>query len=156
MFIRRLSTALATGVFAAVTASAQTPTPPPTTAPAPFTAEQEARLLKLGHTYTTWMFTGKADSLAAAFDDKALEQIGGLDGVKERVRQSRERAGLETSVVVEKMTRRNGRPQFWHEGKFTAMPEDNLVIRWVLDIDTGKIVGGGMGPKSGTTAPDGG
>jgi hypothetical protein len=155
LFIRRLSSALATGVFAAVTASAQTPAPPPaTTTPAPFTAEQEARLLKLGHTYTMWMITGMADSLASAFDAKALESIGGIDGVRERTRTAMEHAGLETIVVVEKMTRRRGQPQFWHEGKFTGLADDNLVIRWILDIDTGKIVGAGMGPKAGTPAPD--
>lgn len=155
MFIRRLSSALATGVFAAVTASAQTPTPPPTAAPAPFTAEQEARLLKLGHTYTMWMITGKADSLATAFDAKAFESIGGLEGVKQRVQEAVDHLGLETTVIVEKMNRRRGQPQFWHEGKFTGLADDNLVIRWILDIDTGKITGAGMGPKATTPAPDG-
>lgn len=136
--------------------AAQTPTMAPAApaAAAKLTPEQEAKLLALGKTYTRWFLAGKADSLIAAMAPGTLEELGGVAGLEDVMARVTERAGLETKVVEEKMTYRNGQPQFWHAGEFSAFSEDELVIRWVMTPE-GKITGAGIGPKGQTPAPDG-
>jgi len=41
---------------------------------------------------------------------------------------------------------RNGKPQFWHTGRFSVMPEP-IQIRWVIEPD-GRISGARINPAS--------
>jgi hypothetical protein len=154
--IRSLAT-VAAALFGTAPLAAQT-TPAPAAAPAaapatPLSPAEEARLLELGKTYTRWFLTGKADSLVGAFAPDMAEKVGGVEGVQQMMNQIAERAGVETKVTEEKMTRRNGRPQFWHAGQFSDLEDDELVIRWVFD-QNGKIAGAGINPKANAPAPD--
>ena len=148
--IRSLATAaailLATTPLAAQTTPAPTLTPVAAT-PAPLSPADEARFLALGKTYTRWFLTGKADSLVAAIAPDRAEKVGGIDGLREGMNQVAEKAGVETKVTEEKLTRRKGQLQFWHAGAFTELEGDELVIRWIFE-DDGKISGIGIGPKS--------
>ena len=117
-------------------------------------APDDAALLTLGKKLTLWFFEGQADSLYAHLSAGAKEGAGGVDGVRQHMSEFTSRAGMEVEVLVEKMTRRNGKPQFWHEGSFANYPEA-LVIRWVFN-EQGEVDGVGMGPKGGTPEPDAG
>jgi len=147
---------LAAMSLAAAPLSAQVPAAPPAAAPAPppvLTPAQEARFLQLGKTYTRWFLAGKADSLAGVYETTALLRMGGVENIRQQMAQVADHAGTESAVLAEKMTRRNGWPQFWHEGQFTQFADEPIVIRWVMDAD-GHIVGVGLGPKSRTPAVD--
>ena len=134
--------------------AAQTPdTPPVLQAPVTLTAADSAHYLALGQKYTRWFLTGNADSLVAVVHPSALEGLGGLEGVREAQGRVAERAGIETKVVEEKLTRRRGRLQFWHAGTFSEMTDDQFVIRFLLD-ENGMIVGAGLGPKAQTPPVD--
>jgi hypothetical protein len=123
------------------------------TAHARMTPAEEQRFLALGKQYTRWFLNGFADSMSTAFDSTVLTQLGGANGIRDQMNVIAERGGSETRMLTEKMTLRNGQPQFWHEGEFSVFTNEPLVIRWVLNKD-GKIVGVGFGPKSSTPAPD--
>ncbi|MBK8002604.1 MAG: hypothetical protein IPK12_01385 [Gemmatimonadetes bacterium] len=142
MSVRALALALALGV-APGTVVAQAPAAP-----------DDAALMALGKKLTVWFFEGQADSLYAHLSDGAKANAGGVEGIRQHMSDFSSRAGSEMGVLVEKMTRRNGKPQFWHEGTFSNFP-DALVIRWVFN-DRGEVDGVGMGPKSGTPEPDAG
>lgn len=154
-------TLIPVALFALVTAplTAQTATPPaatPASAPAPMeklSPADEARFLALGKTYTRWFLSGKADSMIAVFSPETMEKMGGIEGLRGMMNQVAERAGVETKITEEKMTRRNTRPQFWHAGIFSDFTQDEIVIRWIFDIN-GKITGAGFGPKTQAPAPD--
>lgn len=145
-------------LLAAAPLAAQTPAPAAPTAPAPppakLTAEQETKLAALGKTYTRWFLGGQADSLAGAFDADMLARVQGVGGIAEMMGQIAERAGTQTKVVAEKLTYRNGKPQYWHEAEFSELADEPLVIRWVLSPE-GKIIGAGINPKSNAPPPDG-
>ena len=113
----------------------------------------EARFLTLGKQYTRWFLNGFADSLSAAVAPEVLENLGGADGIRDQMNLVAERAGSETKLLAEKMTMRNGKPQFWHEGEFALFTTEPLVIRWVLNLE-GKIIGVGINPKSSAPPPD--
>ena len=140
-------------VFAVAPLGAQiAPTPPPATAPLP--PAEEAHFMALGRTYTRWFLHGSTDSLADAVDMGTFLKSGGTTQLVANSQKVSEHAGTETKVLVEKMTRRKGVLQFWHEAEFTKLDAgDPLVIRWLMDSE-GKIVGMGLGLKSGTPAPD--
>ena len=140
-------------MFAAAPLSAQVaPAPPP--AVAPLAPADEARFLDLGRTYTRWFLHSDTDSLAGAMDMATFLKAGGTTQLVANSQLVSEHAGTESKLLVEKMTRRKGVLQFWHEAEFTKLDAgDPLVIRWLMDAQ-GKIVGMGLGLKSGTPAPD--
>lgn len=125
--------------------AAQETTPPPT--PTPLSAADSVHLMQLGHTYVQWLLHGRSDSLIGAMTTDFLNASGGPVGVAEHLAVLSERGGEESQQVAEKMTRRNGRPQFWHEGNFTLFTDEPLVIRFLFD-SAGKIDGIGLTPKS--------
>lgn len=127
--------------LAAIPLAAQTPTP------TPLSAADSTHLMELGRTYSRWLLAGRVDSLVSVMTPDFLESSGGAAGVSERMGQVAERAGQETRMLAEKMTRRNGRPQFWHEGEFALFTNEPLVFRFVFD-EKGKLAGIGMGPRS--------
>jgi hypothetical protein len=114
----------------------------------PFTAEETARFTALGKQATRYFFEGKADSLLGMIDSSAVEGVGGLDGIRGQMDRLAERAGVVVKVEAEMLTRRMGNPQWWHEASFSDFTQEPIVMRWVFNTD-GKIVGAGMGPKSG-------
>jgi len=145
-------------LLAAAPLAAQTPAPaaPPAAAPAPakLTAEQETKMTALGKTYTRWFLAGTVDSLAAVYDPKLLERVNGVAGIVEMMQQISEKAGFPTKVIAEKLTYRNGMPQYWYEAEFSEFAPEPVVIRWLLTPE-GKIIGSGINPKSAAPKPDG-
>jgi hypothetical protein len=145
-------------LLASAPLAAQTPAPatPPAAAPAPvkLTAEQESQMMALGKTYTRWFLAGAVDSLAAVFDAKLLERVNGVAGINEMVQQISEKAGFPTKVIAEKLTYRNGLPQYWYEAEFSEFAPEPVVIRWLLTPE-GKVIGSGINPKSAAPKPDG-
>lgn len=152
--MRRTPTLAAAALLFAAPLAAQNAAPvdPPAKA-APFSAADSARYTALGKNYTRWFLNGRADSLLAAMSPETAEKMGGIEAIRENMNRLAERAGAETKVVAEKLTRRRGLPQFWHEGEFSEIQGDAIVIRWVMDED-GKLIGAGLGPKSQTPPPD--
>lgn len=123
--------------------AAQDAPPPPFK---PFTEAENARYLARGKQVMGWFLAGNADSLVTAFGgemaaDMTIESVRGqMDGFAER-------AGTVSKVLVEKMTRRNGTPQFWWEADVTTFTAEPVVMRWLFDEQL-KIVGVGFNPKS--------
>ncbi len=153
MLLPLVAAALTAGPLAA---QSTPPTPPqtPPTAPQPakpFTAEETARYMALGRKVNTWFFEGYADSLYAIADSAARQGMGGLEGIQKQMEMFGTRAGPMMRVVEEKMTRREGRPQFWFEAEFVEYTQGTLVLRWVFN-EEGQLTGSGMGPKGGAKA----
>ncbi|MFN8645741.1 MAG: hypothetical protein U0104_03195 [Gemmatimonadales bacterium] len=117
------------------------------------TSLTDADYLALGRKYYDWFVSAEADSILAHLSPEAREGAGGLDGVHQAIVDFLTRAGVETELVEEKMTRRNGRPQYWRESRYASFTEESLVFRWVFN-DAGELDGVGMGPRSRTPAPD--
>lgn len=113
----------------------------------------DADYLALGRKYFDWFVAAEADSLLAHMSPEAREASGGVDGVNRAVTDFITRAGLESELVEERMTRRRGNPQYWREARYTTFVDEPLVFRWVFN-DKGEILGIGMGPKSRSPAPD--
>lgn len=146
---------IAATVLTAVTAplAAQTAEKPALKAPLTLTAADSARYLELGRTYTRWFLAGKADSLATGMDAEILEKQGGVEGIVALQGQIAERAGTQTRMIEQKLTRRNGMLQFWHAGEFSEIAGDEVVIRFIFN-DQGKVVGMGINPKTRAPAVD--
>lgn len=125
-------------------AAQDTPAPPP--AAKPFTAEEEARYLERGKQVMAWFHAGHADSIAAAMEASAAAQLT-RERVVELMDVYAERAGTPTKVLVEKMTRRNGVPQFWWEAEVVNFTDEPVVMRWLFNEQL-QIVGVGFTPKS--------
>jgi len=149
----RVCSIASAAILAAAPLSAQV-SPPAQPSPAPLSPAEEARFISLGRTYTRWFLHSDADSLAGAMDMGTFLKAGGTTQLVANSQLVSEQAGTERKVLVEKMTRRKGVLQFWHEAEFTKLEAgDPLVIRWLMDAQ-GKIVGLGLGLRSGTPAPD--
>lgn len=151
--LRRTLVSLALLWVSTVPLRAQTTVAAAAIVPAKLTPAEEARFLALGKEYTRWFLAGKADSLLAVLSPETVEKVGGIEGLREQMAQVADRAGIETKVVEEKLTRRKGQLQFWHAGQFSEVADDLVVIRWLLDRD-GKITGAGLGPLAQTPPPD--
>jgi hypothetical protein len=113
----------------------------------PFTAAETARYTAIGQAATRYFFAGHADSLIAMGDSAFQARVGGVDGIRQQVDMIGERAGMVLNVLDQKMTRRNGTPQFWYEAEMSNFTDEPIVFRWLINED-GKLVGAGMGPKS--------
>lgn len=127
-----------------LTAQNAPPAPPP--AAAPFTAAEEARYLERGKQVMAWFHAGHADSIAAAVESGYAAQLT-RDRIRELMDAYAERAGAATKVLAEKMTRRNGIPQFWWEAEVVNFTAEPVVMRWLFDEQL-RIVGVGFNPKS--------
>lgn len=140
MLPRTLRTALVAAALLPAAAAAQA-------------APDEAALLQLGRNATVWLILGQADSLLAHMTPETREKVGGADGILRQRDMLAARAGSEVKLLEEKMNRRMGNAQYWRESEFDQFTAEPIVIRWLFD-EQGMIVGAGMGPKSGTPAPD--
>ena len=142
----RVLAALGAAVIAIAPLAAQDSADGPTPAK-PFTASEEAHYLELGKKVNRWFFEGHADSIAAIADSGARSRMGDVDGIRQMMDQIAERGGVPLTVLAEKMTRREGRPQFWYEAEFSNFTAEPLVFRWLFN-DQDQLVGAGVGPKS--------
>jgi hypothetical protein len=142
--LRKMTTALAL-TLAALPLSAQDapPAPPPFT---PFAQDEHDRYLARGKQIMVWFLAGRADSLVGAVEPGYAEQLN-LDRIRELMDAFAERTGSVSKVLAEKMTRRNGMPQFWWEAEVVNFTDEPVVMRWLLN-ETGHIVGVGFNPKS--------
>ncbi len=111
---------------------------------------QEASVdsLALARQYTTWLYAGQGDSLAAHATSEAAESMGGVAGLSQVADVLAEHAGTELEVYEETWKRRNGACQYWRVAGFSGVDEP-VVLRWVLDRE-GRITGLGIGPESQT------
>jgi hypothetical protein len=113
----------------------------------PFTEVETERYMALGKQIQGWFLAGHADSILAVASPEVVERMGGIDGVRQQMDFFAERAGTVTKVVTEKLTRRNGTPQYWWEAEVTNFIEEPIVMRWLFN-EAGQLVGAGMNPKS--------
>ena len=146
MLLPFFAAAMVASPVAAQTAPAAPPTAP--AAPKPFTPEETARYMALGKKVNTWFFEGQADSIYAIADSSARVAMGGVEGIEQQLERFSLRAGAMLRVVDEKMTRREGAPQFWFEAEFAEFTDDALVLRWIFN-EQGQLTGAGMSPKGG-------
>ncbi len=153
---RRLIPSLAAALLLATPMAVQAQdTPEPVAPAAPFTAEESAHYLELGKRAVGYFFDGQADSLFAMMRPETQESVGGIDGIRQMMDQIGERAGMVLEVVDQKMTRRQGNPQFWWEANFSEFTMEPLVFRYIFD-ENDMIRGAGVGPKSASRAdPEG-
>jgi hypothetical protein len=98
--------------------------------------------MELGRKYTTWFYTGMADSLLANMDS-AFKARMTVDQIQEAMANVATRAGNEVTVVEEKFITRNGARQYWRAATMDILGEPFL-LRWVITPE-GKIAGVGMG-----------
>lgn len=146
MLLPFFAAAMVASPVAAQTAPAAPPTAP--AAPKPFTPEEHARYMALGKKVNTWFFEGQADSIYAIADSSARVAMGGVEGIEQQLERFSLRAGAMLRIVDEKMTRREGAPQFWFEAEFAEFTDDALVLRWIFN-EQGQLTGAGMSPKGG-------
>jgi hypothetical protein len=117
------------------------------------TSGQDAEYLTLGRKFYDWFISAEAESLLAHMDPDGRQGAGGVAGVNQAVADFLARSGVEQELLEEKVNRRRGHPQYWRESRYTTFTNEPLVFRFVFD-EQGQIIGVGMGPKSGTPAPD--
>jgi hypothetical protein len=117
------------------------------------TSGRDAEYLVLGRKYYDWFISAEADSLLAHMDSAGRQGAGGVAGVNQAVADFLARSGVEQELLEEKVNRRRGHPQYWRESRYTTFTNEPLVFRFVFD-EQGRIIGVGIGPKSGTPAPD--
>jgi hypothetical protein len=139
--------------LATAPASAQTAAP---TAPAASTAPavnwNDTQWILYGRQITEWFFAGQTDSVLAHSSPDVLERMGGAQGLTGARDELLARAGSETKVISDKMTKRKGNPQYWRESTYENAPEP-IVLRFVFNAQA-QVIGIGMGPRSQSPAPD--
>jgi hypothetical protein len=138
---------------AAAPAVAQTAAP---TAPAASTAPavnwNDTQWILYGRQIAEWFFGGQTDSILAHSSPDVLERMGGAQGLLGARDELLARAGSETKVITDKMTKRKGNPQYWRESDYENAPEP-IVLRFVFNAQA-QVIGIGMGPLSQSPAPD--
>lgn len=144
--------AAALAIVAVSPAVAQTAAPaaPATTAPA--VNYTETQWILYGRQVAEWFYAGQTDSILAHTSPDVLERMEGAKGLLEARDELLARAGSETEVITDKMTKRKGNQQYWRESKYETAPEP-IVLRFVFNPQA-QIIGIGMGPASQTPAPD--
>lgn len=113
----------------------------------------DSEYVALGRRLTHWFYDGQADSIFAHLSDESRERVGSASEILRRSDSFSAQAGVEQQLVVEKITRRRGQPQYWRESRYSNLAAEAIVIRWVFDAE-GRVTGVGMGPLSSTPAPD--
>ena len=146
-----LPTAALIFALAATPAAAQNAAPAAPAA-APAVNWTDTQWILYGRQVTEWFFAGQTDSVLAHSSPEVLERMGGANGLLEGRDELLARAGSETDVITDKMTRRKGNPQYWRESKYENAPEP-IVLRFVFNAQA-QIIGIGVGPLSQTPAPD--
>lgn len=139
----RLSLALLLITMCPALARAQS-TPQPTAASAPAAAVDS---LALARQYSMWLYLGQVDSLLAHSSDETRAEEASDPSFARMTGLIAERGGFETKVLEETWKLRNGRCQYWRTAEFMKMPDEPILIRWVLDTN-GRIDGFGAGPLS--------
>ena len=140
--------ALAAAPLGAQTAAAT----PPAASSAPAVNWNDTQWILYGRQMVEWFFAGQTDSIIAHTSPDVLDRMGGDKGLLEARDQLLARAGSETKVITDKMTKRKGNPQYWRESDYENGPEP-IVLRFVFNAQA-QVIGIGMGPLSQTPAPD--
>ena len=151
----RISTTALTLVLALAAAPvvAQTAAPAaPATTTAPAVNWTDTQWILYGRQVAEWFFAGQTDSVLAHSSPDVLDRMDGAKGLLEARDQLLARAGSETKVITDKMTKRKGNAQYWRESDYENAPEP-IVLRFVFNAQA-QIIGIGMGPLSQTPAPD--
>jgi len=148
--IPALTLVLALTAGPVVAQNAAPTTPAASTAPA--VNWNDTQWILYGRQVAEWFFAGQTDSLLAHASPDVLERMGGANGLLEARDQLLSRAGSETKVINDKMTKRRGNPQYWRESDYENAPEA-MVLRFVFNAQA-QVIGIGMGPLSQTPAPD--
>lgn len=139
---KKLTTTLALMLVALPLAAQEAPPPPFK----PFTQAESDRYLARGKQVMAWFLAGHADSLLTVFSGEMAAEMT-IDAIRAQMDGFAERAGTVSKVLVEKMTRRNGAPQFWWEAEVTNFTAEPVVMRWLLNEEL-KVVGVGFNPRS--------
>jgi hypothetical protein len=152
--MRASSAALALAlVLAAAPAAAQNASPAaPAASAAPAVDWTDTQWILYGRKVAEWFFLGQTDSVLAHSSPDVLDRMNGATGLLEARDELLARAGSETEVITDKMTRRKGNPQYWRESKYENASEP-IVLRFVFNAQA-QVIGIGMGPASQTPAPD--
>ena len=101
--------------------------------------------MELARKFTTWFYTGQADSLLAYMVNERQPPVT-VDDIQQQMLAVATRAGNEVSVIEEKFITRNGARQYWRTSKMDILTEPFL-LRWVITPE-GKIGGAGTGLAS--------
>lgn len=142
---KRLTSTLALTLFALPLVAQDAPpaAPPPFK---PFTQAETDRYMARGKQIMAWYLGGHADSVHAAFAPEVSAEMT-IDLVRQQRDVFEERAGTVLKVVAEKMTRRNGVPQYWWEADVANFSAEPVVMRWLFNEQL-QVVGVGFNPKS--------
>ena len=138
--------------LSAAPVAAQNAAPTAPHAAAPAVNWTETQWILYGRQVAEWFFAGQTDSVLAHSAPDVLDRMGGANGLLEARDQLLARAGSETKVITDKMTKRKGNAQYWRESDYENGPEP-IVLRFVFNTQA-QIIGIGMGPLSQTPAPD--
>ncbi len=113
---------------------------------APLSAQGAAPMdsLELGRKATEWFYNGTLDSLwAHQADTTGWESRSKFDEEwKNRLYELAQRAGFEEEMLEEEFVKRNGQTQYWRTAKFNLMPNEPIMVRWV--IVNGRLAGFGL------------
>ncbi len=114
------------------------------TSPLSAQSAQPVDSLELSRKATEWFYNGTLDSLwAHQHDTTGWESRSKFDGEwKNRLYELTQRAGFEEEVLEEEFVKRNGQTQYWRTAKFNLMPNEPIMIRWVV-VD-GRLAGFGL------------
>ena len=137
--------------LAAVPVAAQNAAAPAAPA-APAVTWNDTQWILYGRQVAEWFYAGQTDSIIAHTAPDVLDKMEGAKGLLEARDELAARAGAETKVITDKMTKRKGNTQYWRESDYENAPEP-IVLRFVFNPQA-QIIGIGMGPLSQTPAPD--
>ncbi|HUF25793.1 MAG TPA: hypothetical protein VMM18_02330 [Gemmatimonadaceae bacterium] len=108
--------------------------------------ESRTRSLELARRYTTWFYTGEADSLWANMSPRMKRRLGTARELIDIHRRLITEGGAEIAVLEERFVTRYKRAQYWRTARFSEVSEP-VLLRWVIAPD-GRIDAMGLGPLS--------
>jgi hypothetical protein len=103
--------------------------------------------LALARQYTTWFYSGQADSLVAHSDSATRALPDAKDRYEDAFLQLTMHGGQEVSVVEEKFVKRLGHTQYWRTANFSAYTAEPVQVRWAVN-EKWEIIGLGLNPLS--------
>jgi opacity protein-like surface antigen len=118
--------------------------PPAAAQSAPATRDDS---LAVGRKYVQWVYESQVDSLWDAFEERLHGVIGSKDRLQEELDRIALNFGVETEVIEETVSAKDGNLVYTREVKFDARP-DELAI-WMLSVGPdGTLKGASVRPKS--------
>lgn len=107
--------------------------------------------LAIGRKYIAWVYDSRLDSLWSRSGEAMRNALGSVDGLQGQIDQLTLAFGIETEVVEETVSTRDGNLVYTREVKFDGRPGENAVWVWQIAPD-GTIMGANIRPK-GQTPP---